>query len=84
MPFVYKPSLWGLSAAIVFIVQTVIALQDSRWQDSAMWGLLAVSFLSKYLPKLVVFGPSAAMLSVATLIAGGALFLSDAFRQIGG
>jgi hypothetical protein len=81
MPFIYKPSLWGLSAAAIFSVLTALALKDTYWLEATMWGLLAVSFIAKYMPKMIVFGPSAAVLSVATLIAGGAMFISDAAER---
>lgn len=83
MPFLYKPSLWGFSAAAVFIALTIIELQNSHWIDSLMWGLLAVSFVTKYMPKLIVFGPPGFVLSLVTLVAGGAMFLADATEKIG-
>jgi hypothetical protein len=83
MPFIYKPSLWGFTAAAVFIALTIIEVQDSHWVYSAMWGLLAVSFLTKYMPKLIVFGPPGFLLSFVTLVAGGAMFVVYASDRIG-
>ena len=83
MPFIYKPSLWGFTAAAIFVALTIIEVQDSHWVDALMWGLLAASFITKYMPKLVIFGPPAALFSFVTLVAGGAMFLVDAADKIG-
>tara|TARA_B100001013_G_C24452359_1_gene380137 strand:+ start:346 stop:603 length:258 start_codon:yes stop_codon:yes gene_type:complete len=81
---IYKPSPWGFSAVLIFIVLAVLAAQDSEWTSTLIYGLLSVSFLSKYMPKLIIFGPSAAVISSFTLILGLAWFLSDALNLFGG
>ena len=48
-----------------------------------MWGLLAVSFTVKYLPKFLIFSLPGAMVAFVTLVAGGAMFLVDAVDKIG-
>jgi hypothetical protein len=83
MSFIYKPSLWGFTAAAIFIALTIIEVQDKSWVDALMWGLLGVSFLIKYMPKFIVFGPPAFLFSFVTLVAGGAMFLVDAAEKIG-
>lgn len=83
MPFIYKPSLWGFAAAGIFVALTVIEVQDKQWIDALMWGLLAVSFTTKHIPKLVVFGPQAFLVSFITLVAGVAMFVVDAAEKIG-
>jgi hypothetical protein len=83
LPFVYKPSLWGFVASAIFLVLTVIELQDSHWVDSIMWGLLAVSFTVKYLPKFLIFSVPGGMVSLITLVAGGAIFVADTIDKIG-
>ena len=84
MPFMYKPSLWGFVAAAIFIAMTVIEVQNKEWLYAGMWGLLAVSYTTKHIPKLVVFGPQAFLVSFITLVAGGAMFLMYAADRIGG
>ena len=83
MPFIYRPSLWGFSASAIFTVLTIIALQDTFWIDSLMWGLLALSFTVKYMPKFLIFSLSGTMVSFIALVAGGAMFLVDAAEKIG-
>ena len=83
MPFICKPSLWGYSAAAIFIVLTAIEIQDSSWVDALMWGLLAFSFTVKYLPKFLIFSLPGAMASLITLVAGGAMFIADAADKLG-
>ncbi|MDA0677385.1 MAG: hypothetical protein O2788_05205 [Chloroflexi bacterium] len=82
MPFIYKPSLWGFGASAIFLVMMFMAIQDTRWMDSLMWGLLGISYLIKYMPKFVIFGAPAFMVSFFTLIVGGAMFFFDAAQQI--
>jgi hypothetical protein len=82
MPFIYKPSLWGFGASAIFLVLMFINIQDTHWMDSLMWGLLGVSYLIKYMPKFMIFGAPAFMVSFVTLVAGGALFFYDAMQQI--
>ena len=83
MPFIYRPSLWGFSASAVFVAMTVIELQSSSWVDAVMWGLLAISFTVKYLPKFLIFSIQGTMISFATLVAGGTMFFLDAVDKIG-
>lgn len=82
MPFIYKPSLWGFTAAAIFIVLAIIELQDSSWIDGLMWSLLGFSFAVKYLPKFLIFSIPGAMASFVTLVAGGAMFLVDAAEKL--
>lgn len=83
MPFIYRPSLWGFSASAIFVALTVIELQSSSWVDAVMWGLLAISFTVKYLPKFLIFSIQGSMVSFATLVAGGAMFFVDATEKLG-
>jgi len=82
MPFIYKPSLWGFTAAAIFLVLTILEVKDSSWVDALMWGLLAFSFTVKYLPKFLVFSLPGSMASLVTLIAGGAMFIADASQKL--
>ena len=82
MPFIYKPSLWGFSAAAIFITLTAIEIQNSEWVDAAMWALLAFSFAVKYLPKFLIFSVPGALASLLALIAGGAMFIADASNKL--
>lgn len=79
----YKPSLWGFTAGAIFVVLAIIAAQDSEWVDVLMWGLLAFSFIVKYLPKFLIFSLPGAMASLITLVAGGVLFIADAAEKLG-
>ncbi len=83
MPFMYKPSLWGFTASAMFIVLTIIELQNSSWVDAVMWGMLAFSFTVKYLPKFLIFSLPGAMVSLVTLVAGSAMFAADAADKLG-
>lgn len=82
MPFIYRPSLWGFSASAVFVAMTIIELQGSHWVEALMWGLLAVSFTVKYMPKFLIFSIQGTMISFVTLVAGGTLFFVDAADKI--
>lgn len=83
MPFIYRPSLWGFAASAIFVVLTAIEVQNTSWVDAIMWGLLAISFSVKYLPKFLIFSMSGAMVSFVTLVAGGAMFIRDAAEKLG-
>lgn len=83
MPFIYRPSLWGFTASAIFVVLTAIEFQDSSWVDALMWGLLALSFSVKYLPKFLIFSVPGTMASFVALVAGGALFIADASDKLG-
>lgn len=83
MPFIYRPSLWGFTASAIFVVLTAIEVQNDSWIDAIMWGLLAVSFSVKYLPKFLIFSMPGAMVSFITLVAGGAMFVADAADKLG-
>lgn len=74
----YKPSLWGFTASAVFIVLTAVALQDSEWIDALMWGLFAVSFALKYLPKFLIFSAPGTLVSFIALVAGIGIFIAYA------
>ncbi len=82
MPFVYKPSLWGFTAAAIFIVLAAIEIQNDSWVDALMWGMLGFSFAVKYLPKFLIFSLPGSMASLITLIAGGAMFIADASDKL--
>lgn len=82
MPFMYKPSLWGFTAATIFIILAIVEVQDRDWIDALMWGLLGVSFAIKYLPKFLIFSIQGSMASFITLIAGGAMFIRYAAQML--
>ncbi len=83
MPFIYKPSLWGFTAAAIFIVLTAIEIEAGEWVDALMWGLLAFSFTVKYLPKFLIFSLPGAMAAFIGLAAGGAMFIMYASERLG-
>ncbi|MEX0761195.1 MAG: hypothetical protein WD208_06640 [Dehalococcoidia bacterium] len=78
----YKPSLYGLAAAAVFLVLALIAVTDKHWFEAVAFGLLGSAFLVRHAPKFFVLRVVDPFALLALLI-GLALFAYDAFRKLG-
>ncbi len=82
MPFIYTPSLYGFAGAFIFFILALISLGHEDWMNTGMWGLLAVAFVLKHLPKLLVL-KMLNLVALAMLAIGLVLFLIEHLPKLG-
>ncbi len=82
MPFIYTPSIYGFSGALIFLVLALISFNTGgELLTTAMWGLLGAAFLLKHLPKFLVLS-MLNLVALALLAVGLVLFLIKHLPEI--
>ena len=82
MPFIYTPSIYGFTGALIFLILALTSYNgDGDLLTTAMWGLLGAAFLLKHLPKFLVLS-MLNLVALALLAVGLVLFLIEHLPDI--
>ncbi len=73
MGLLYKPSIFEIVAAVLFLAAALIALRDQEYLATAAWATLSLAFTVKVAPKFLILSAWGFLLQWAALIVGIAL-----------
>lgn len=78
MPFI-GIAVFGLTAAVVFLITAALEANDGEWLASAAFGVLGLAFATRYVPKFLIFR----WMSLASLplLAGGVVLFAVFIRE---
>lgn len=77
----YRPSIFGAVASVIFFVLALVAITDKQWLDVLAWALLGIAFAVSVTPRKTL-GSRSNLIAGGILLVGTILVLLDAAEKL--